>query len=138
MLLVEQMGEKLIRGIDRRKFLKRCAVGIFSVTAAWAAELTLVPSAEAINYCQYQESGCTCDIGVFCNIEYNSSWCSGPNCVKPPCDFSTRSYPTGCWCTDVCCGGGGGFYYECCDCKCNNSGQIVYCGCQQRVKTVGC
>ena len=139
MSLVEQIGEELTRQIDRRKFLKRAAMGIFGFTAAWAVELTFVPSAEARNYCQYTESGCTCNIGVYCTV-YNSAYCSGPNCASSNCVFSNISPHTGtsCWCTDVCCGIHGAYYYECCDCICTDSKGTHYCGCRQLVQTGGC
>ncbi len=145
MPLVERIGEELTRQIDRRKFLKRAAIGIFSFTAAWAGELALfTPSAEAVNFCANQESGCACNISVYCTA-YSSSYCSGAACNTnnpPGCSYNYATWTnTGCWCTDVCCGIHGGYYYECCDCTCpdpNNPGHSIHCGCKQIVLTVGC
>ncbi len=132
--LVERTGEELTRFIDRRAILKRAAIGVFGLTAAWAVDLIHVPRAEAINYCQYTESGCSCDPpnGTYCG-SLNLSYCSGPNCAGG-CTFNYKYYPTACWCTDVCCGSHGGYYYECCDCFCNGQ----ECGCRGTVQTGGC
>lgn len=135
MLLVERLGEVLARRTNRRRFLGKMGMTIFGIVSAGAAELAIIPSAYAINYCQYTTSGCSCNPpnGTYCK----SGQCSGPNCVSANgvnCKITTRWYSTGCWCTDVCCGIRGGYYYECCDCICPQG----YCGCRQVVQTAGC
>lgn len=117
---VERIGEKLARTIDRRKFLDRTARTIFGIVAAGAAELVLVPDAEARDYCAYHESVCACNPpnGTYCN------GCYYANCPSN-CSFYTGYYPTACWCTNTCQIGRLRYYYQCCDCNC--SGKL--CGC---------
>lgn len=133
---LESFGEGLARNTNRRKFLRRGSAALFGFVAAGMAELTIAPNAYAIDYCTNSEEGYSCNPpgGKYCDV-YNSSYCSGPNCVKPCSLNYTWWSNTACWCTNVACAEGGGVYYECCDCSCPGVGA---CGCHQAVHVGGC
>jgi len=125
---VDQTGEKLARTVDRRKFLKRMCVSIFSLTTGAVLTFVLDKSsiADASGYCPYgnidQSCGCQPSYGIYCT-QLNSNYCSGHTC-SGGCSHDTNWGGSGCWCTLECTGGSCGYtvYYICCDCHCAGQG----------------
>lgn len=136
-LIVERAGEEVTRFIGRRQVLRRAAAGIFGVVAAWAVDVVHLPTAEAVNYCQYTTLDTNCNpVGSGYCSSLNPGYCSGANCAGG-CVASTDSWSgTGCWCTSTFCGSNGnGYYFQCCDCACPG-GKL--CTCRNSVlSTVG-
>lgn len=135
MSIVERSGEELAHFIDRRKFLKRAAIAIFSFTAASAVNLDRVLNASASSYCPYYpgiSSHCQCQ-PINNNYCENFTWgsCNGANC-SGHCTPNTGAWPNtgGCWCTEICLDGCNDAYIKCCDCYCGNGN---YCTCSQLV-----
>ncbi len=121
---LEHSSEGLVRTIDRRKFLKRMAIGTFSVATGMTISLNQAKTAHASGYCPYQgttsQCGCNPTNGIYCN-NLNSSYCSGYKCAGG-CTHDTNWYGTGCWCTAQCTSGCHTVYYVCCDCHCHGTG----------------
>ncbi|SRR6266852_2339213 len=122
--LVDRSGEELARVIDRRKFLRRLAVGIFSLATGTVIALDQTGTARAAGYCPYSDisayCGCTPENGRYCN-DLNPSYCNGYHCAGG-CTHDTNWHGTGCWCTKECTSGCYTVYYVCCDCHCNGQG----------------
>jgi hypothetical protein len=132
---VEQMGERLARLTNRRKFLRRAIATVFGLVTAGMAEFTFTPSAHAIAHCTNvtSETSCSPPLGKNCTT-INSSYCSGALC-SGGCTINKLFWPnTGCWCTRPYCVGSLRVYYQCCDCSCPG-GQL--CGCSHAVKVAG-
>jgi hypothetical protein len=129
MSIVERSGERLARFIDRRKFLKRAAITLFSFATATAISLDQVLTAHA-SYCSLPiRDVCNCDPpnSKYCN-NIKSSYCNGSTCADG-CTSDTHGWPSsgGCWCTQLCSNGCYDIYWVCCDCLCSNT----LCGCAQ-------
>lgn len=134
MSLVERSGEELARFIDRRKFLRKAAITIFSFATASAINLDQVLNAEAS--CSYSCPGAACcphggtisDKVCQCSPS-NGNICPSSDCNLYDCktsvgcnpDLSTYPGSSGCWCTKCCTSGCHTIYYVCCDCKCPNN-----------------
>lgn len=130
MSLLERSSEELARQIDRRRFLRRAAVTVFSI--ATAAAVNLIPhSTASAAYCPVinAETG-----SGNCQCDFPNGECAGCNGLSYNCpsgctrDTSTwgQPHPNGCWCSAIC-GSCFQYYYVCCDCKCSGSP----CGCSE-------
>lgn len=138
MSIIDRSGEEIARIIDRRKFLKRAAIVIFSFATASAISLDRFSTARANNpYCSFPDSHkCTCDVnGRYCT-SVSPSYCvdgdwqcnSQAKCYYDPTIEWSSGNGNGCWCTDVCEDGCHEIYYVCCDCICPHN---VKCSCTQ-------
>ena len=69
MTMVERVGEELARQLNRRQTLKRAAVAVFGVVAAWTVEGFRGKSALAQQCGFVTEDNCTCTPpeGVYCS-----------------------------------------------------------------------
>jgi hypothetical protein len=120
--LVESLGERLARRIDRRSALKGACVAGFGTVAAWAGTNFVGSSDAYAASCQATVSNCQCNPpgGRYCS----TSQCSAENCAGG-CSFAKDLAwsSTACWCTANCCNfncSARGFY-KCCDCRCGST-----------------
>ncbi len=148
MSIIERSGEKIARFTDRRKFLKRAAITVFSFATASAISLDQVLTVFARTDCNNNNSYCPwnskhaviCDCqcepinGNYCS---SFSWgsCNGASC-SGNCKADTYAWPNtnGCWCTLVCLDGCYDRYIKCCDCNCGNGN---FCTCSQIIVVGG-
>jgi len=124
MALLPRAGESVARYTNRRKFLKKTAMSLFSLTTGMAVSLGITTKAFAA-YCQVgnTDDNCYCapPNGVYC------SSCSGYNCGNG-CTVDKGAWSNnGCWCSSPCYIGSNLTYYVCCDCWCGST----HCGCSQ-------
>lgn len=129
MAILDSVGERLARGVDRRHFLRRAAETGFLAATGWA---TLGQGrAGATGSCPNPNQLCYCiPPGVgYCDPQDE---CQGWRC-KPPCTYNYIYYPDACWCTKECSNRRGTRrgWYKCCDCYCGGS----ECGCRKFVQT---
>ena len=132
MTLVEYVGERLARQLNRRQMLKRAAVAAFGAVAAWTVEGFRGNGALA-QECGYVSGDCACTPpgGLYCNA-MDPSFCSGSACSGGCSWDESYRYAGACWCSAVCqYNGGESGYYHCCDCNCY--GQL--CGCREFIPT---
>ncbi len=124
MASVPRSGEGIARFIDRRVFMKKAAIAIFSAAAATAIGFDLKGIVLASGYCPVNdiESGSqACAFGRTCSGCPGGTYGCPTNCSP---DRSQHN-PDNCWCTAQFYFGSSLVYYVCCDCQC--SGQ--FCGC---------
>jgi hypothetical protein len=128
MAILDSVGERLARGVDRRHFLRRAAETGFVAATSWAA---MSGRAQATGSCPDARGACYCfPPGVgYCDP---TNQCKGWRC-RPPCTYNYRYYPDACWCTKECPNfdGSSRGWYKCCDCYCGSN----ECGCRKYVQT---
>lgn len=137
MTVVEKLGERLARRMDRRRLVSRSAAAMFGLVAAWATE-GIRPRGALAYHCSLIDTGrCYCRPvnNTYCtNIGTDAAHnCVGADCYSGHCTRDLSGYPSnnGCWCTQGCNYGSTCGYYQCCDCICHG----IYCGCRQFVST---
>jgi hypothetical protein len=132
MTTVERVGEGLARQLNRRQTLKRAAVAVFGVVAAWTVEGfrgngTLAQECSVVS----DNCGCTPPGGVFCS-GLDPSFCAGSACSGDCYYDETYRYAGACWCSATCqYSGGESGYYHCCDCNCSGA----LCACHEFIST---
>jgi hypothetical protein len=133
MTMVDRVGEELARQLNRRQTLKRAAVAVFGVVAAWTVEGFRGKSALAQQCGFVTEGDCTCNPpeGVYCS-GLDESFCAGAQCDGGCTYDESYRYAGACWCSATCrYEGGESGYYQCCDCDCY--GQL--CACREFIST---
>jgi hypothetical protein len=136
----QRAAEGTARRIDRRRFLNKAAVTIFSAAVGFSVR---APSAFGTHNQRCPDSIYGC---FFCNppfgqrcAHYNTAFCNGALCTAP-CRSNFKYWGDACWCTAKCNYAGYGCgYWKCCDCFCPDppvpAGE---CGCTRFIAATGC
>jgi hypothetical protein len=132
MTMVERAGEALARQLNRRQTVKRAAVALFGMVAAWTVEGFRGNGALA-QECGYVTGDCVCapPEGLYCTA-MDPSFCAGSACSGGCYYDESYRYAGACWCSATCdFNGGESGYYHCCDCNCYGT----LCACREFIPT---